>query len=88
MAISTKYIKTTSLKQIDKFQRSPTSKLLEQVHVYSMDLERITGLRNKAFKNYDSNDGYQEWERYNKLIETMQHTLMRLHARVDRAKLK
>ena len=53
-----------------------------------MDLERITGLRNTAFKYYDSNDGYQEWERYNKLIETMQHTLMRLHARADRAKQK
>ena len=91
MAISTKYIKTTSVKQISKlntFNRSNQSKLLEQVHVYSMDLERVTLLRNRAFKhkNYDTNQGFAEWESYNKLIELMVTTMIKLHKDANKTK--
>jgi len=44
-----------------------------------MDLERITLLRDKAFKAFDNEEGKKEWQRYNHILEIMEITLYRLH---------
>jgi len=65
--------------QTAKAKRTELSKLVEDTHFYTMDLERITLLRDKAFKAFDNEEGKKEWQRYNHILEIMEITLYRLH---------
>lgn len=63
------------------FQRSSKSLRLEQIHVLSMDIERITGLRNKCFSSWTmhySNAMMKEWEGYNLVIASLQQQILSL----------
>jgi hypothetical protein len=67
-------------------KRSKFSLLVEDTRIYSNDLQRITLLRDKAFKHWtvDGNEtskanAEKEWQRYNHILEIMEICLYRLH---------